>query len=153
MIAMKQPTKKTAQRKPGRPSTYTSKSGAEVCRRLATGEPLAQICRRSHLPTKRTVSNWVNAKPDFAREFREAREEGFDALAWECLTIADDTSRDTIETEHGPRPDNEWIARSKVRIETRLKLLAKWDPRRYGDKLDLEVKGDAVVRVVIGGDA
>ena len=138
---------------PGRPSTYSSKIAAEICRRLAAGEPLAKICRVSNIPTKRTVSNWVNAKPDFAREFRKAREEGFDALAWECLTIADDTSRDTIETERGPRPDSEWIARSKVRIETRLKLLAKWDPNRYGEKLDLEVKGDAVIRVVIGGNA
>lgn len=28
-------------------------------------------------------------------------------------------------------------ASRRVRAETRLKLLAKWDPKRYGDKLEL----------------
>jgi hypothetical protein len=34
-----------------------------------------------------------------------------------------------------------WIVsmckRSKLRIETRLKLLAKWNPKKWGDKLEL----------------
>ena len=33
--------------------------------------------------------------------------------------------------------DSEHVQRSKLRVETRLKLLAKWDPRRYGDRLQL----------------
>jgi hypothetical protein len=28
-----------------------------------------------------------------------------------------------------------------LRIETRLKLLAKWDPKRYGERLHSEVTG------------
>ena len=34
--------------------------------------------------------------------------------------------------------NGEHVQRSKLRIETRLKLLAKWDPRRYGDRLALD---------------
>jgi hypothetical protein len=45
------------------------------------------------------------------------------------------------------------VQRVKLIIETDLKLLAKWDPRRYGDKVDLEVTGKTVMHVVIGGDA
>jgi hypothetical protein len=29
------------------------------------------------------------------------------------------------------------LGHRKLQIETRLKLLAKWDPKRYGDKLSL----------------
>jgi hypothetical protein len=42
-------------------------------------------------------------------------------------------------------PDSEWISRSKLRVETRLKLLAKWDPKRYGDRLNLDHSGEMKV--------
>ena len=33
------------------------------------------------------------------------------------------------------------IEHRKLRIETRLKLLAKWNPRKYGDKVQQELSG------------
>lgn len=123
--------------KRGRPSTYTPEAAKEICERLSKGEPLAVICRDDHMPPVRTVSAWREAHEDFAADFARAREEGYDAIATECLEIADEKSLDTIQTEHGERANTEWIARSKLRIETRLKLLAKWDVKRYGDKLAL----------------
>lgn len=123
--------------KRGRPSTYTPEAAKEICERLSKGEPLAVICRDDHMPPVRTVSAWREAHEDFSADFARAREEGYDAIATECLAIADETTFDTIQTEHGERPNTEWIQRSKLRIETRLKLLAKWDVKRYGDKLAL----------------
>ena len=104
------------------------------------------------MPAARTVSDWKKARPGFAEDLRAAREDGFDALAVECLAIADDTNRDTIETESGPRPNSEWIARSRLRIDTRLKLLSKWDPKRYGDRVALEHSGEVDIIVQIGGN-
>jgi hypothetical protein len=62
-------------------------------------------------------------------------------MAEDCLRIADDAVNDWMETEHGPRLNGEHVQRSKLRIETRLKLLAKWNPKKYGEKLALA--GDA----------
>ena len=45
------------------------------------------------------------------------------------------------------------IQRAKLRIDTRLKLLSKWDPKRYGDKLDINANVTGNVIVEIGGDA
>jgi len=126
---------------PGRPSTFTQEIADEICRRLAQGEPLAQICRDDNMPAVRTVSDWKKASEAFSADFACAREEGFDQIAADCLDIADETSNDTLCTEHGDRPNTEWISRSKLRIETRLKLLAKWDPKRYGDKVTQELTG------------
>lgn len=122
----------------GRPSDYTPETAAAICARLAEGEPLAQICRDEGMPAVRTVSDWKASHATFAADFARAREEGFDRIAADCLDIADDQSGDTIQTEHGERANTEWISRSKLRIETRLKLLAKWDPKRYGDKVTQE---------------
>ena len=119
----------------GRQSQFTQEAADAICAQLSEGIPLAHICRDDKMPSVRTVSDWKAAHPSFAADFARARDEGYDAIAAECFEIADETSQDTIIGENGDRPNTEWISRSKLRIETRLKLLARWDPRRYGEKL------------------
>jgi hypothetical protein len=148
--------KKAAKKKPppkkrGRPSKWTDPLAAEICRRLSTGEPLAAICREAHMPHPNSVREWMKARPEFSHAITEAREAGFDALAAECLTIADDTSGDVIDSDYGPRVDNGVIQRAKLKIETRLKLLSKWYPQKYGDKIEIEKTGIPEFVVVIGG--
>lgn len=133
----------------GRQSEYSQEKADAICERLANGEPLRQICRDEAMPAWRTVYDWIDAHADFAARFARAREAGFDAIAEECLEIADETSRDTIMVGRGDdtreAANTEWISRSKLRVETRLKLLAKWSPKRYGDKLDLNHSGGVTV--------
>lgn len=111
----------------------------EILRRISEGEPLAVICRSDpkRMPTPMTWGNWCNKDENLAIAYARAREVGFDALAAECLSIADDGSQDTKKVGEDQREvaDAEWISRSKLRVETRLKLLAKWDPKRYGDAM------------------
>jgi hypothetical protein len=130
--------------KAGQPSKYTPEIIEEICERLSKGEPMAVICRDKHMPAYRTVKDWMDEQSERGEQISaaiaRAREEGFDAIALECLTIADDNCNDTIYTEKGEIPNKEWILRSKLRVETRLKLLAKWDPKRYGDKLEVNQK-------------
>lgn len=108
-----------------------------VLEALASGVPLAVVCRSDGMPTAKTIREWADGDEELSFAIARAREEGFDVIAAECLDIADETGRDTIRTEAGERADVEWISRSKLRIETRLKLLAKWDPKRYGELVKL----------------
>lgn len=124
-----------------KPSTYTQATADEIVSRLSEGEPLTQICRDEGMPAKRTVSDWRKAHEDFDEAFLQAREEGFDAIAQDCLSIADDSGGDFTETPAGQAYNAEHVQRSKLRVDTRLKLLAKWDPRRYGERMTLA--GDA----------
>lgn len=116
---------------------------AEICERIANGEPLRQICRDEHMPNWSTVYDWMDADEEFSQRFARAREKGEEAIAAECLDIADDTSQDMIDTAYGPRLNTEHVQRSKLRIETRLKLLAKWNPKKWGEKVDLNHGGQA----------
>ena len=111
----------------GRPSLKSDGLVAAICARLETGEPLAAICRDDDMPDAATVWRWKESDDQVSQAIARAREEGFDAIANRALEIADTTTDD-------PQC-------RKVRIDTRLKLLAKWDPKRYGDKLGL-VGGD-----------
>jgi hypothetical protein len=135
--------KKPAQpKKPrGRPSLYTVDLGQEICARLSNGEPMAQICRDEGMPCVQTVNDWMDSKPEFSVSIARARVEGFDALAAECLVIANNplegvetTTKDDgrIEEKRG-----DMLGHRKLQIDTRLKLLAKWDPKRYGEKLSI----------------
>jgi hypothetical protein len=119
----------------GRRSTYTEELAREICERLAEGETLASICRSEHMPSTQAVYDWRDANEGFKTRFARAREVGFDAIADQCVAISEDSSADYIETENGRKFDPEHVQRSKLRIETRLKLLAKWDPKRYGEKV------------------
>lgn len=97
----------------------------------------------------------INGSAKFAAMMETAREAGYDVIADGCFDIADDTTSDMIEVEtrNGPKivVDREHIQRSKLRIETRLKLLAKWHPKRYGEKLQVETKS-ANVQIPISDD-
>lgn len=128
--------------KGGRPSPYEGRKPEiiqEVASRLKTGEPLAQICRENNMPDPDTIRSWMGADTEVSRLIARAREDGFDVIAAECLTIADDGSNDVVTDKDGNEHVNtEVIQRSKLRVETRLKLLAKWDPKRYGDTAPIQ---------------
>lgn len=102
---------------------------------LRKGTPLTVICSADGMPCDDTIRNWADADPEIARDIARARDTGFDVIAMDALRIADETSNDTKVLDNGQAaPNSEWITRSRLRVETRLKLLAKWDPKRYGDK-------------------
>jgi len=96
----------------------------EIVERLSEGEPLRAICRSPGMPHWRTVYHWLDADPQAATAIARARDEGHDAIAIQALQIADDKSGDP--------------QRDKLRIETRLKLLAKWNPKKYGDSTQIK---------------
>jgi transposase-like protein len=106
--------------------------------RIAAGETLVSIADDVGV-ARRTVYDWLAASE--SAHLAHAREAGADTLAMQALAIADDSSRDTIETDRGPICDREWIARSKLRVDTRLKLAAVFCPAKYGQKAQLEHSG------------
>ncbi len=124
----------------GSGSKYTEEIAEQICDLVSNGVNLRQVCRKEVMPSWRTVYNWVVERPDFASRLARAREMGFDALAEEALEISntpvmgqkqvmgDKSTFTTVEDMLGHR---------KLQIETRLKLLAVWDPKRYGNKLEL----------------
>ena len=118
----------------GRKSSFDRKIADSILDSLREGIPLAEVCRTPGFPHPSTWREWCDKDETLAIAYARAREDGFDAIAQECLDIADATERDSIATEQGERANTEWISRSKLRVETRLKLLAKWDPKRYGER-------------------
>jgi hypothetical protein len=136
----------------GRPSLKSPELVESICERLAQGEPLAAICRDEGMPHPSTVRDWMKADEAVSLAIARAREDGEDWLAAECLEIADDGRRDYVPTDDGRGVvDHDHIQRSKLRIDTRLKLLAKWNPKKYGERLALAGDPEAPIGVEHSG--
>lgn len=118
---------------------------AEIVERLSQGEPLRQICRDEHMPGWRVVYDWIRDDEKFAAHIAHARELGFDAIAEDTMEIADNGTNDWMDKHGQDSPgyvlNGDHVQRSKLRIETRLKLLAKWSPKKYGDRTAIEHTG------------
>lgn len=126
----------------GRPSKYTPEIAAEICERLSEGEPLREICRDPRMPAWRTIYLWMHKDEDLYARIARARDIGYDKMAEECLEIADNMQMGIKETvivdakgnESVSRANEDMLGHRRLQIETRLKLLAKFHPTKYGDK-------------------
>ena len=143
-------TKASTPAKTGRPSKYNPEIARIICEQLSEGIPLRQICRENDgFPAWRTVYDWMGRDDALSASIARARDIGYDAIAEECLQIADniELGQKQVMTDEGSATTVEdMLGHRKLRIETRLKLLAKFHPTKYGDKLGLHgVEGAAPI--------
>jgi len=127
------------------PAKKTPKLIEEVLSRIALGETLASLGRELKFhPT--SWNDWVKADEDLRVAYAEAREVGADVIADHALDIIDAEPERIVQTDADgktttTRIDSAAVAWAKNRAEFRLKLLAKWQPKKYGDKTTTEVTG------------
>ena len=123
--------------KPGRrPLPNAAEIKRDLCAWLEQGKTLAAFLRETpNAPGRVTITDWLAADSEFAEQYARAREIGYDAIAEELLTITDE------EPERDPQGkiDAGSVAHQRLRADTRRWLLSKWQPKRYGDKLDTTV--------------
>lgn len=120
-----------------------------ICARLAEGEPLAVICRDPSIGVAaRTVRGWALDNADVAAAIARARDLGADAIADQALQIIDMPPAYKT-TEGGQCIDPADVSHRKLQFEGRLKLLAKWNPKKYGDKIEHDHKGNVALGLTI----
>ena len=117
----------------------------EIVERISNGETLRAICREEGKPSWVNVYQWMREDENFALRIARARELGADAIAEEIIYIIDDCTDDVIflaaDDANGagakPAIKHSAIKRASLRAEMRLKLLAKWQPKKYGNSVDI----------------
>lgn len=142
-----------------RTSSYSDVMADTICERISDGQSLRTICEDKGMPNKATVFRWLAANPVFATKYAHAREAQADALFDEMLDIADDGRNDWIEKRNqdgavsGWQENGEALRRSDIRIKTRQWMISKMLPKKYGEKLDLNVDGKLALVPVINFNA
>lgn len=128
-------------------STYTDEIADIICERISNGESLKAICAEEGMPDKSTVFRWLASESNatFRDKYALARETQADALFDEILSIADDGKNDWMEKNFGE--DTRWVEngealrRSQLRIDARKWMAGKLRPKKYGEKLDINLDG------------
>jgi hypothetical protein len=85
------------------------------------------------MPAWQKIYEWMARDPDLSGAIARARDIGADAIAEEALEILD-TPPERILTKTGEVIDSGYVTWQRNRAELRLKLLAKWNPKKYGDR-------------------
>lgn len=145
----------------GRPSTYDRATCEAFCKAIEEGCTLRQAAVKANEKLS-TLMTWVSlgrAGDDaliwFSNAYKAALDTRADILADQVLDIADDGSNDWYLKESKdddggwPAFDQEHFQRSKLRIETRLKLLSKTHAQKYGDKLQHTGEGGGPIQAVV----
>ncbi len=110
---------------------------AELIEWLEEGKTLREFCRQPGRPSYGAFYDWMEEDDAIASRVARARDIGFEAIAEEALQIANTPviGKRVKESEEGTEVTREdMLGHRKLQIETRLKLLACWNPKKYGQK-------------------
>jgi hypothetical protein len=107
----------------------------QVLTRIAHGETLAALGRELDFHPV-NWGKWVAADEALAVAYAQARDVGGDALAEQALALIDE---EPARVEG--RVDPGHVQWRRAQVDTRLKLLACWNPKKYGAKQQTEISG------------
>lgn len=149
----------------GRPTLYAPHVMDYICQELSKGIPLTRICAGGYepgeddlferpvvMPKPRTVRDWEAEDPTIAAQVARAREAGEEALFEQCLEISDDETHDWVASKKGLLTNEVNIARAKLRVWTRMEMLKRINPRKYGDRQQIEHSGKIALESLVAGD-
>jgi hypothetical protein len=127
----------------GRPTIYTAQLADQICKEIAQSEKGLHRLHREldWFPDPSTIMDWLSDKPEFSSQYARAKSLQADFMGDSLLPIADDTSNDELITKNGVVENREFVNRSKIRIETRMWLMERLAPKKYGKQIeDTETK-------------
>jgi hypothetical protein len=124
----------------GRPTKFTPDKQKELLQLIAT-TPVGTntLCSRIGI---RPDAFWslFHKNADFRDKYAKAKELQADAMFDQIVQIADDGENDTYFDDKGNvKKDWDIVQRSQLRIDTRKWILARMNPKKYGDKASLEL--------------
>jgi len=124
--------------------------GEKILDWIGGGDTLREFCRVPENPSYSQIYDWLDNDPAFQARFMRARAVGYDCMAEDCLRIANTPMVGEIVTdsEEGRTVRREdMLGHRKLQVETRLKLLAKFNPKKYGDRVALAGDDDAPIKI------
>lgn len=124
-----------------KPDDYGDTLEAHILADYVTdGMTMIDACTALGIPL-RTTYDRLKTNPKFAELMEEARAAGFDAIA--------NSIRKVTRGEAGHSSGD--VKRDRLIAEMDAKLLAKWHPKKYGEKLEIEQKS-ATIAIPVGDD-
>jgi hypothetical protein len=107
--------------------SYNEALATEILDQLAEGKTMRAICREPRMPAASTVGRWVTEDVNgFADRYERARKLQADSLFDEAIDISNEQFIDNTE-----------VQAARLKIDTRKWYIARVNPERYGDKIEV----------------
>lgn len=137
----------------GRPPTheYSEELADEICAEIASNsKSVKKLCDQNpHWPTQKIIWEWIRKYPDFRNKYTRAKQEQVETYVDEILDISDNCNHDTVINSNGEVVANyEYMARSRLRIDTRKWLASKLVPKLYGTGISPEQEQSLVEKIL-----
>ena len=117
---------------------------------VANGGTVRAFCREKHNPSYNTIYRWLDKDKELMTRFTyTSRFLGARAIAEEALELVD-TIPPVIGDGDNARMDNAHVNWMRSRADLRLKLLSKWYPQEYGEKVGIDARGDINLTISTG---
>lgn len=114
----------------GRPTIRTDELVKQILFRIMCGESVRQICSDPEMPNRSTIYDWLASDEGFSDQYARAHEVAADEVFDEIIEIADKCP-----------PDKGFVAAANIQINARKWVVARKVPKKYGDKVDVNING------------
>lgn len=113
-----------------RNTNYTPELANKICELIAEDNTYEQIAAREGMPSKATIIRWLGLHDDFETKCARARQIQADSIDDRIGNVIDKTEKGTLT------PDVARVVLSGLQWRA-----SKKDPKKYGDKQDLNITG------------
>lgn len=131
----KKSTEKTAREKQRENTVAKCK---KILVEIQEGISIRKALKKNRLSSS-TFYEWIEEDEKNAKHFARALEIRENLLIEECIDIADERDKDATAFVGG-----NYIQRAKLRVQTRLDVLARLNPKKYGNKVDVTSQGEKI---------
>lgn len=122
-------------------STFSQDLFDRICEQIAGGKSLREICKASTMPNRRTFMRWIDGNEKLTAQYSDALNMRAEHFFDEIIDIADGKA--------DPQ-------KTRVQIHARMWVLARMNPKKYGDKFTSELTGEGggpiSIKIVRHGD-
>lgn len=117
-----------------------------------TTKGIRVLCAENpHWPEMQSIYRWMDKHKEFGERYALAKARQVELLAEEALDVAYNGSGDTYTDSHGNvRCDNEWVQRSRLKVDTIKWIASKLAPKIYGERVhkEIEAKGNLLEKII-----
>ena len=145
----------------GRHLEFTQEIADIICERLASGEPLTDICKDDDMPSYVTVYKWVKVVPTFANEYAHARKLQADTFFDKIVHVANTPfigqKKKTTTTHNGVTvevSEGDMVDHRRLQVDALKWAAGKMRPKKYGDRAgsaDADESGRNEVNIRVTG--
>lgn len=99
------------------------------------------------MPDKNQFYKWIRENESFREQYARACEERADHIFEEILEITDDNALDiSVDSDGNAKVNGEVVNRSRLKVDARKWMLSKMNPKKYGDKQEIDhtTKGEKI---------